>query len=78
MPRSIIIRISSSVTCSSSTSVFIRSRRSTPLVDMASSFTTGLARTAMAETTRQDSLAISSDFCMAIFLGTSSPKMRVK
>ena len=78
LPRSIIMRISSSVTCSSSTSVLMRSRRSTPLVDRDSSFTTGLAMVAMAETTRQDSRAISIDFCIAIRLGTSSPNTRVK
>ena len=48
------------------------------MVDRDSSFTTGLAMVAMAETTRQDSRAISIDFCIAIRLGTSSPNTRVK
>ena len=77
-PRSIIMRISSSVTVSSSASTFRRSSFSMPLVETDSSQITGRITVATAFTTPLVKHATWKDFCMAIRLGTSSPNTREK
>ena len=75
-PRSTIMRISSSVTDSSSGWVERRSNFKSPLVEADSSHTAGRAAAAM--TTPQESFATCRGFCMAMRLGVSSPSTRVK
>ena len=72
------MRISSSVTGSSSASTFMCSRRSTPLVEADRSQITGRITKATADTTPQANRATCMGFCMAMRLGTSSPSTRVK
>ena len=72
------MRISSSVTASSSASVLSRSTRRTPLVDFDRNQITGRMTKEMPDTTRQANFATSKDFCMAMRFGTSSPKIKVK
>ena len=77
-PRSTIMRISSSVTVSSSALVLRRMSLSRPLVDTDSSHTAGRRMAAMPRTTPQEIFATCMGFCMAMRLGTSSPNTRVK
>ena len=77
-PRSTIMRISSSVTASSSPSVFMCSSFSTEFVEKDRNHTTGRITVAIAETTPQDSRATCMGRCMAMRLGTSSPNTNVK
>ena len=77
-PRSTIMRISSSLTSSSSALGSMWSRRSTPLVDLDSSQITGRKTTATAATAPTVARATASVFFMAMRLGTSSPSTRLK
>ena len=77
-PRSTIMRISSSLTSSSSALGSMCSRRNTPFVDLESSQMTGRNTVATLVTAPTVKRATASVFFMAMRLGTSSPSTRLK
>ena len=77
-PRSTIMRISSSLTSWLSALGSMPSSRSTPLVDLDSSQITGRNTAATADTAPRVNRATPSVFFMAMRLGTSSPRTRLK
>ena len=77
-PISTIMRMPSSDTSSPSSLGSICTRRSTPLVETVKSQMSGRMATDSALTTPQAKRATGSLFFMAMRLGTSSPKTRVK
>ena len=78
VPTSTIMRISSSLTVSSSALGSMPSRRSTALVEMVKNHTMGAKSVAMLEMRPEIPSARASALRMATRLGTSSPKIRVK
>ena len=77
-PTSMSIRISSSVTASSSWFGSMRSRRRMPLVEAVSSETMGLKSVEMKAISPDRASASFSAFFIASRLGTSSPNTSVK
>ena len=78
LPASTISRISSSLTWSSASLGSMPMSRSTVLVEKERNHTMGANRVEMKLTRPEIPRASSSDFFMAIRLGTSSPKIKVK
>ena len=77
-PTSTIIRISSSVTSSSSAFGSIPNNRTTALVETERIFTNGLQTLETNSKIGTTANETCSDFCMAIFFGASSPKTSEK
>ena len=77
-PRSTIMRISSSLTSSSSALGSMWSKRSTPLVDLLNSQITGRNTVATAQTAPTVARATPSVFFIAMRFGTNSPSTSVK